>query len=141
MGSAVYGTPALIVSDRGSQLQAAAGSPNWLELQHRTAKTGSAWRFVPPATPWRVGLAERMVQTVKATLSRQLGMGETLDILQTQALLHRVASILNQRPLTARSFGVEDFMAVTPRDLLLGTAPSLSLKSYLLREGVADPPE
>merc|ERR1712101_50647 len=82
-----------------------------------------------------------MVQMVKASISRQLAAGETLDILQTQALLHRVANILNHRPLTARSFGVEDFMAVTPRDLLLGAAPSMALRSHLAREGVVEPPE
>ena len=46
-----------------------------------------------------------------------------MDTLQVQSLLHRVADVLNSRPLTARSFSAEDFAAVTPRDLLLGCTP------------------
>ena len=57
---AVYGTPHLLVSDRGSQLVAAAGEiVNWNQLQHDTAADGTVWRFVPPEAPWRNGLVER----------------------------------------------------------------------------------
>ena len=123
--AAVYGSPELILTDRGSQLQAAAdGSPNWDTVQHQTAPRGTAWKFVPPGTPWRNGLSERMVQMVKRSLLRELSGGRLLDTLQAQSLLHRIAEIINSRPLTARSFAVDDFAAICPRDLLLGSSPA-----------------
>ena len=57
--AAIYGSPRLILTDRGTQLQAAAEvSPNWDTVQHQMAPTGTAWKFVPPGTPWRNGLSE-----------------------------------------------------------------------------------
>ena len=89
--AAVYGSPELILTDRGTQLQAAADvSPNWDTLQHQTAPRGTAWKFVPPGTPWRNGLSERMVQMVKKSLVRELSGGRLLDTLQTQSLLQMV---------------------------------------------------
>merc|ERR1711867_304653 len=64
-----------------------------------------------------------MIQMVKRTLLRELTSGQLLDTLQAQSMLHRVAEIVNSRPLTARSFGVDDFAAICPRDLLLGATP------------------
>ena len=61
----------------------------------------------------------------------QVGAGETLDFAQLSAFLHKAASILNQRPLSARVFSESEFMALTPQDLLLGRAPSLSVKETL----------
>ena len=56
---AVYGHPSLITTDQGTQLRAAADiSPNWDQVQFKTAHLGTAWKFVPPGTPWRNGLAE-----------------------------------------------------------------------------------
>ena len=50
--AAVYGNPELILTDRGTQLQAAAEvAPNWDDLQHQTASTGKVWRFALPGTP------------------------------------------------------------------------------------------
>merc|ERR1711867_271209 len=122
--TAVYGSPGLVLTDRGTQIQAAAEvSPNWDTLQHQTAHRGTAWKFVPPGTPWRNGLSERMIQMVKRTLLRELADGRILDSLQAQSMLHRVAEILNGRPLTARSFAVDDFASISPRDLLLGSSP------------------
>merc|ERR1712101_42076 len=104
--------------------KAAETSPNWDTVQHQTAPTGTAWKFVPPGTPWRNGRSERMVQMVKRSLLRELSGGRLLDTLQAQSLLHRVAEVINCRPLTARSFSVDDFAAISPRDLLLGSSPT-----------------
>ena len=124
---AIYGSPSMVTSDQGSQLRAAAGTmPNWSTVQHKTAPTGTVWRFIPAQAPWRVGLAERMVGLVKNTLKLQINEGEVLNYAQLSAMLLRVADILNRRPLSARAFGYTDFMAITPRDLILGAAPSMS---------------
>merc|ERR1711867_368702 len=132
--SAVYGHPSLVTTDRGTQLQAAADvSPNWDDLQYQSARTGTAWKFVPPGTPWRNGLAERLIQMVKRSLLRELTGGALLDTLQLHSMLCRVSEILNSRPISARSFTMEDFAALTPRDLLLGATPAdrLSASSHL----------
>ena len=63
--SSVYGAPSLVMSDQGSQLTAAAQDlVDWDKVQQATASSGTTWRFVPPATPWRVGMAERVVGMV-----------------------------------------------------------------------------
>ena len=66
-----------------------------------------------------------MIGVLKRTLSQQICAGAILEELELQSFLHRAAAIVNLRPLSARSYSVEDFAAVTPRDLLLGAAPSL----------------
>ena len=53
-------------------------------------------------------------------------VGRLLDKDQIQVFMHRACAIANERPLSARSFGVSDFLAVTPRDLLLGASPLLA---------------
>ena len=66
---------------------------------------------------------------LKRTLKRQIEAGALLSPLDLQSFLHRAAGIANERPLTARSFSMDDFWAISPRDLLLGAAPSLSRTS------------
>ena len=96
--TSIYGNPSLVTSDQGSQLKGAAGEmPDWATVQFQTAPTGTAWRFVPPQAPWRVGLAERMVGLLKRSLSLQLNAGELLNYAQLGAALLRIASILNGR--------------------------------------------
>ena len=46
-----------------------------------------------------------------------------------------MASILNERPLSARSFSEEDFFAISPKDLLLGATPVTSLEEGLQQVG------
>ena len=126
--TAVYGSPTAVTTDRGTQIRAAAAQmegPNWDTIQFETAKEGTTWHFVTPGTPWRNGAAERLIGVFKRSLSQQIMAGAILEEVPLQAFLHRVASIVNQRPLTARSFTLDDFSAVTPRDLLLGAAASL----------------
>ena len=55
-----------------------------------------------------------MVGLLKRSLTLQLEAGELLNYPQLVAMLHRVADILKRRPLSARSFGETDFMAITP---------------------------
>ena len=52
--------------------------------------------------------------------------GKLLSSLELQTFLHKAASLAKERPIAVRSFTEQDYMAVTPRDLLLGAAPSLT---------------
>ena len=129
---AVYGAPSLVVLDKGSQLMAAAGDlPNWDHVQHSTAREGTSWRFVPTATPWRNGLAERVIGLAKKVLLEKVTSWQLLDHQQMETLLIQIASILNDRPLSARSFGEEDFHAITPNDLLLGRKPGRRNRTFV----------
>ena len=135
---AIYGHPTLVVTDRGSQIVAAAGeAPNWDHIQFQTAPRGTCWRFVPPATPWRNGLAEQVVGLMKRNLTIQIETGALLEYAELSAMLHRVAGLMNDRPLSARSFSEGKFFSITPKDLLLGAAPCLSDRQEedLLGEG------
>ena len=130
--SSVYGAPKMIVTDRGTQIVAAAGgSPDWNRVEHSTAATGTAWRFIPPAAPWHNGIVERVIGLLKASILRVVHAGELLDLCQLQTLLHRVAYTLNERPLSASSFTASDFQAITPNDLLLGGAPARSAQEIM----------
>ena len=118
--SSIYGAPGLIVTDRGSQIVAAAGgNPDWESVQFQTAASGTSWRFIPPAAPWHNGVVERMIGLMKSSITREVHAGALLDFSQLQVLLHRVAHLMNERPLSARSFTSEDFCSITPNDLLL----------------------
>ena len=126
--SQTFGLTCSVTTDQGSQLVAAAegeGTLNWNTVQHGTASTGTTWNFVPAGTPWRNGSAERLIGVLKKTMVHQVAAGALLSSMELQSFLHMASAIANERPLTARSFTVEDFMAITPRDLLLGAAPSL----------------
>ena len=126
--TSIYGQPSSITTDQGSQLVAAAGEDgaiNWLTVQHSTASLGTTWNFIPAGTPWRNGSAERMIGLLKKTLQLQIAAGAMLSSIELQTYLHSACAIANERPLTVRSFSAEDYMAITPRDLLLGAAPDL----------------
>ena len=45
-----------------------------------------------------------------------------LNVMQLETALLRLAMIINRRPIAVRSFGEDDFHAITPADLLLGRA-------------------
>ena len=63
-----------------------------------------------------------------------------MDFAQLGAVLHRAAALLNDRPLSARSFTQHDFLAITPRDLLLGMAPSLGVQDFMEQERMEEQP-
>ena len=119
--TAVYGLPAFIVSDRGTQLMAAEKEIGVLrELQEDMQELGTKWDFIPPGSQWRNGQAERAIAMAKHTLLQVVSKFETLSFTELDAVLLRVAAILNERPLDARLYDEDTFHPVCPRDLLLG---------------------
>merc|ERR1711867_235891 len=87
-----------------SHTSAAGESPDWRTIQHSTAPSGTCWRFVPAATPWRNGLAERVIGMVKRSMRLQLDSGALINFAEMGTLLLRISSIMNARPLSARSY-------------------------------------
>ena len=125
-----FGTPELVVSDRGSQLVKAGKIVNaektdldnldWNNIEEVTAKSGTRWQFVEPGCQWRNGLVERQVGCLKKTLFNTLEASQCLTIAELDTLLSTAAFIVNQRPLSAQSFSQDDYRSITPNDLLLG---------------------
>ena len=125
-----FGTPALICSDRGSQLVKAGGSVEtsqpdtsgweWPRIVDSAAKSGTKWVFVESGCQWRNGLVERQVALLKKTMSSVLQTHNNLNYAEIDTLFASAANTINQRPLAVRNFSQEDYRSITPNDLLLG---------------------
>ena len=85
-------------------------------------KLGMVWHVTAKGCLWRNGLAERLIRSARHTLSHELTRGATLDYLQFSSPLSLVSLILNSRPLSVRTTPDGDFLAVSPRDVILGRA-------------------
>ena len=134
--AAIYGKPAAVVSDRGSQLMAAGRElKEWEEMTQEIKKAGTVWKFVPTACAWRVGQAERAVALAKHTLQHLVNKHVTLDFVELESTLMHVAELINQRPLAVRQYNDLEYHPVSPSDLLLG-------RIYGYRPGIAqtEPP-
>ena len=145
--TSIYGGPALVISDQGSQLTSAAKQLGekgikWERVEALTARAGTKWTFTPRGCPWRNGMAERAVGMAKSTLAHQLDGNKSLDFDQLEALFLKVSYILNSRPIGARLLSEEIFHPITPNDLLLGRAarPREAYETQIPTEAV-DPKE
>ena len=99
-----------------------ATHPDWVEISRQAGQAGTQWQFTPKGCAWRNGQAERAIGMAKRTLTRLLTKGKTLDIHEMDALLHRVAYILNNRPIAIRTSIEGEYHSITPSDILLGRA-------------------
>ena len=139
--TAIYGQPALIISDQGSQLKKAAESIDWEQLAHKTAHHGTAWRFTPPACPWRNGNSERAIGLVKKTLLQLMGDQALLNYAELETLFLRVAATVNSRPLSARVSQEGCWLPICPNDLLQGRASGLEARLKFLEDREVGMPE
>ena len=118
----------LVVSDSGSQLVKAGklidqidlSKLDWNKISEGAVKNGTKWKVVEPGCQWRNGLAEAAVKLLKSTLGLTLASQSTLNYAELDTLFCSIANIVNQRPLSVKSFTDEDLHAITPNDLLLG---------------------
>jgi len=125
-----FGTPELIISDRGSQLVKAGkilnverqdlDDINWTRIRDLTARSGTEWKFVEAGCQWRNGLVERQVASLKKTLRNSLEPAQHLNFAELDSLFSSAAYLVNQRPLSVETFGQDDLRCITPNDLLLG---------------------
>ena len=118
--SGIYGKPCLVYTDHAPSLIKAAETHDWEDIAAVVGGTGTEWRLTAKGCSWRNGLAERLIRSARHTLSHELTRGELLDLHQFSATLSLVSSILNSRPLSVRMTPDGDFMAISPRDVLLG---------------------
>ena len=134
------GIPALVHSDRGSQLVSAskevvdAPEYNWDEISRNT-ENKTTWRFCPAGSQFRNGASEIFVKKMKRTLIHTYG-DKSLNQQELITALKKTANILNSRPIYAMMGpcgGADpDYLQVlTPNMLLLGRANSeLPVKNY-----------
>ena len=78
------------------------------------------WKFNAPVCPWVGEAWEALVKTVKRAL-RMITRERLFTENALTTCLCEVESIVNQRPLTPNSDGIDDFEAITPYHFLLGS--------------------
>ena len=131
---AVRGRPKFVHSDPGSQIKRAtfylADSTNNSQLDitkivDMDARKGTTWKICPTASQWQNGLAELGVKAFKETITLATD-GRMLNYAELIMTLHRIATIINDRPLGVRDLDNEVIQPVTPNMLIIGkttTAP------------------
>ncbi|XP_055605119.1 uncharacterized protein LOC129753329 [Uranotaenia lowii] len=122
------GKPLEIFSDRGTnfvganrELKQALRDMDQDKLMEEFISTELKWSFLPPSSPHMGGSWERLVQSVKKTLSNMKLPRLPTDEVLRNALLE-IENIINSRPLTYLPVENSDTEALTPNHFLLGSS-------------------
>ena len=129
--TSVRGAPSKVYTDKGSQLTRAstnvtesAENWDWSKVEDSTSKDSTTWRFTPPASQWRNGLAESRVRCMKEGLDLMMPAGaENLSFTEFQTVIKKICNSINDRPLAVKRSGDKndgEIMPITPNSLLLG---------------------
>lgn len=124
------GWPDCFYSDNGTNLRGADTElkRSIQELDNRAisdvaTNNGSGWKFIPPASPHWGGAWERLIRSIKKSLSVILKERAPRDeVLNT--LMAEVENIVNSRPLTHVSVEPGSEEALTPNHFLLHSSPN-----------------
>ncbi|XP_063534822.1 uncharacterized protein LOC134744834 [Cydia strobilella] len=125
------GWPDCFYSDNGTNLRGADTElkRSVQELDNKAVNdfaltNGSSWKFIPPASPHWGGAWERLIRSVKRSLSVVLKERAPKDeVLST--LMAEVENIVNSRPLTHVSVEPGSDGALTPNHFLLHSSPNI----------------
>ena len=99
-----WGEPALVYSDRGSQLVSTAGGldpedeedeMDWAKVSR---KTGVKWLFTPAQSQWRNGKTEAVVKCCKHSLKTTFRHVD-FDFFEFTTCLKEISFMLNSRPV------------------------------------------
>ena len=122
--SARRGVPSVVYSDNGTCFKAADKelrqlfkSIKWNNVAEFARTQGIEWIFSTPNAPWKMGVVERLVRTVKKPLKNIVNSNQ-LTFKQLEVILIEIKAIVNNRPLSEVSqtgFGV-----ITPAELNIG---------------------
>lgn len=135
------GIPSIIYSDNATNFQGAqreladvwklaSTDPNVL---NNLAEKDIKWKFIPPVSPHFGGLWEACVRSVKYHLKRVIG-AHTLTFEEMSTLICKIEACLNSRPLGQMSDNYDDYTALTPSQLLIGSSLASKPEPSLLDE-------
>ena len=93
------------------------------------------WRFIVARAPWWGGWWERMVRSVKLALKKCIG-ARLITREELTTLLSEIENIVNSRPLTQVSDGIDDQRPITPNDFLTGRNSYPEDSSLQIKYGV-----
>ena len=127
---AIRGTPAVMISDNGTQFVGAEKElkemvKGWklAELREFCAEKGMKWRFTTPKAPHHNGCAEALVKTCKKALQKVIG-NQVLSPFELYTYLLEVANLVNSRPIGRVPNDPDDGKYISPNDILLGRSTS-----------------
>ena len=120
------GLPEEIYSDNAKGFKSASKevrqlyrSIKWKKVEEDGVKRQINWFFSTERAPHQNGLCERLVRTVKNPLRIATG-SSTLTFRQLQIVLTEVEAVVNNRPLGVTNNNEEDFVPITPFQLIAG---------------------
>lgn len=115
-----------LYSDNGTQfvkgnklLQSDLAEWQGVYTQQALANQHTHWHFISAGAPHQGGLWEAAVKSAKRHLLRVIG-DQSIYYDQLNTLLARIEACLNSRPLIALHDSVDDRLALTPADFLIG---------------------
>ncbi|XP_068709580.1 uncharacterized protein [Montipora foliosa] len=127
---AIRGQPAMMLSDKGSQLVGAErelreiiGGWDVEQLKEFNAEKGMKWQFATPEAPHQNGCAESLVKSTKIALKRATGE-QVLTPFEFYTCLLEVANLINQRPIGRIPNDPDDGSYLCPKHMLLGRSSS-----------------
>ena len=130
------GQPKTIYSDCGSNFKGAnnelaqeLGKLQQDEVGKFACRRGFDWKFNPPSAPHMGGVWERMIRTVKNSLSTIL-QDQLVSDFTLITVFTEVEALVNSRPITHVSDDIEDLEALTPNHFLLGRASANLSPAY-----------
>jgi len=129
-----YGYPRKVYSDNSKTFQKGRNHMiSWGNfivtsgLQKFISDEGIEWVFISPLSPWKGGVWERLIRSIKEKLRKVVGRGLwQYDELIT--LFAEVSSIINSRPLTYVSDSDVSQFPLSPELFLTGGMPKLLLR-------------
>jgi hypothetical protein len=120
------GMPEQIYSDNAKGFKAADrelpklySSINWKIVHEDGIKKSINWLYSTEKAPHQNGLCKRLVQTVKTPLKIAIGSA-ALTFRQLQVTLVEMEAVVNNRPLGVTSNDSNDFVPITPFELIGG---------------------
>jgi hypothetical protein len=126
----VRGYPKKLLSDNGPQLKAAneelkkmMKNWSWEELAEFGVMEGMEWEFTPPDAPWRNGVTEALVKSVKKAITVSI-QDNVMTFSELQTVCFEAANLVNERPIGRYPTSPEDGTYLCPNDLLLGRCTS-----------------
>ncbi|BES96719.1 Pao retrotransposon peptidase [Nesidiocoris tenuis] len=122
------GSPKKIYSDNGrnfigasQELKRCLAEWDQNQMVSTLANLGIEWHFIPPQAPHMGGCWERLIRSVKTTMTAILKSQQPRDeVLLT--VFAEAEGIVNSRPLTHVSIDPQDQIALTPNHFLIGVA-------------------